>query len=226
MKEVYDQGPWDWMQANYGRRYPWDGFGYHIYVDQDGATSSQHFGQYLDAVAQLEAAENDASPLGLTEFGWQAPSAVSLGQQAANLDTALQTFESRSDVARTFVFKVDDYDDWGIFDGTWAGKPAVATYQAHTAGCTHAPGVPLDGGTAGAGGDGGPGADAGAGTSEDAGGGAGVDAGTGGGADAGAGADGGAGGNGASGAGNAPGGPASSGGCGCAVVAADDTGFA
>jgi hypothetical protein len=34
--------------------------------------------------------------------------------QASNVDTALAAFESRGDVARAFVFKVDDYDDWGI----------------------------------------------------------------------------------------------------------------
>ncbi|HEX7604742.1 MAG TPA: hypothetical protein VF316_24155 [Polyangiaceae bacterium] len=29
--EVYAQGVWDWMQANEGRRYPWDALGYHLY---------------------------------------------------------------------------------------------------------------------------------------------------------------------------------------------------
>jgi MYXO-CTERM domain-containing protein len=59
--------------------------------------------------------------------------------QAQNLDVALQTFESRSDVARTFVFKVDDYAGWGLFRSDWTAKPSVATYQAHDQGCTTAP---------------------------------------------------------------------------------------
>jgi hypothetical protein len=36
-QQVYQLGPWDWMQANDKRRYPWDGFGYDIYTDQGGA---------------------------------------------------------------------------------------------------------------------------------------------------------------------------------------------
>jgi hypothetical protein len=167
--QVYQLGPWDWMQANYGRRYPWDAFGYHIYIDQGGATSSAHIQQYLDAVHTLQAQQNDAAPLWITEFGWQAPSVVSDAQQAANLDTALALFESRSDVGRTFVFKVDDYDDWGIFDGAWNAKTAVSTYQAHDVGCTHLPKSPLDAGVEGGGADGGkpsPGGDAAAGSGD------------------------------------------------------------
>ena len=147
--QVYQQGPWDWMQANYGRRYPWDAFGYHIYIDQGGATSSAHIQQYLDAIHTLQTQQSDSSPLWITEFGWQSPSPVSDAQQASNIDTALTLFESRADVGRTFVFKVDDYADWGIFDTGWTAKPAVAMYQAHDNGCTHLPKVALDAGVDG-----------------------------------------------------------------------------
>ena len=138
-QSLYASGPWDWMQANEGRRYPWDGFGYHLYVDQGGATSSAHLAQYLDAIRQLETQAADGAPLWITEFGWQAPKNMTTAQQASNLDTALGVFESRDDVARTFVFKIDDYDDWGIFQADFSPKPAVATYAAHTQGCTRAP---------------------------------------------------------------------------------------
>ena len=150
-QQVYANGVWDWVQTNYGRRYPWDGFGYHIYIDQGGATSSAHILQYVDAIQQLKVQESDSVPLWITEFGWQSPNPLTEAQQAANLDTALSVFESRGDVARTFVFKVDDYADWGIFESTWAAKPAVATYQAHDKGCTHRAGVPLDAGVEGGG---------------------------------------------------------------------------
>jgi len=153
-QQVYQDGPWDWMQANYGRRYPWDGFGYHIYIDQGGATTSAHILQYIDAIQQLKVQQSDYVPLWITEFGWQAPKNVSEQQQAANLDLALQTFESRGDVARTFVFKVDDYDDWGIFRGDWSAKPAVATYRMHDMGCTPIAPKPLPDGGSDAGGDG------------------------------------------------------------------------
>ena len=148
-QQVYQLGPWDWMQANYGRRYPWDGYGYHIYIDQGGATSSSHILQYVDAIQQLKVQESDYVPLWITEFGWQSPKPVSDAQQAANLDTALTTFESRGDVARTFVFKVDDYDDWGVFDTSWSAKPAIATYSKHDMGCTHIKPEPLDAGSEG-----------------------------------------------------------------------------
>jgi hypothetical protein len=143
---LYAESVWDWMQANEGRRYPWDGFGYHIYIDQGGATSSAHLLQYVDAIQQAKVQASDYVPLWITEFGWQAPRTMSVAQQAANLDVALGAFESRGDVARTFVFKVDDYDDWGIYDATFSPKPAVATYAAHTAGCTHLPRQSADAG--------------------------------------------------------------------------------
>ncbi len=137
--QLYSLGPWDWMQANYGRRYPWDAFGYHIYIDQGGATSSAHIQEYLGAVESLMAAQSDGAPIWITEFGWQSPSAISDAQQASNIDTALATFEADTHVGRTFVFKVDDYDDWGLFDAAWNPKPSVTTYTTHDDGCTHLP---------------------------------------------------------------------------------------
>jgi MYXO-CTERM domain-containing protein len=229
-QQVYQLGPWDWMQANYGRRYPWDGFGYHIYIDQGGATSSAHILQYVDAIQQLKVNETDYVPLWITEFGWQSPMPLSDAQQAANLDTALTTFESRGDVARTFVFKVDDYASWGIFDGSWNAKPAVATYTTHDMGCTHLPKEPLD---AGAEGGGTTGKDAG--TRGDAGGGGGVrdaggasgDAARGGGGGVGDASEPGVDASGAAddGGGNgATGGTGSSSGCGCRTTRADGSG--
>jgi hypothetical protein len=222
-QQVYANGVWDWMQANEGRRYPWDGFGYHIYIDQGGATSSAHVLQYVDAIQQLKVQQSDDVPLWITEFGWQAPKNMGEAQQAANLDTALGALESRGDVARTFVFKVDDYDDWGIFTSTWTAKAAVATYQARDKGCSHLPTSPLDAGAPAGGadasaadagdhpgGDAGPAADAGA--SSDAGGGSGADAGSGGRAGADAGAD----------AGPANADTATSGASGCGCRAAGD----
>ncbi|HSQ66545.1 MAG TPA: glycosyl hydrolase [Polyangiaceae bacterium] len=145
-QEVYSNGVWGWMQTNEGRRYPWDGFCYHLYIDQGSATSSSHILQYLDAIQQLKVQQSDSVPLWITEFGWQAPQNMSLSQQASNLDIALGAFESRGDVARTFVFKLDDYADWGIFNADWTPKPAVATYLAHDQGCTPTPAPSPDAG--------------------------------------------------------------------------------
>jgi MYXO-CTERM domain-containing protein len=179
--------------------------------------------QYIDAIQQLKVNETDYVPLWITEFGWQSPMPLSDAQQAANLDTALTTFESRGDVARTFVFKVDDYANWGIFDGSWNAKPAVATYTKHDMGCTHIKPQPLDAGAEG----GTPGNDAGA--KSDAGGG-GRDGGNGGdasgmGADAsGPGVDAGGSSGGDDGGGNgATAGAGSSSGCGCRTTRSDSS---
>lgn len=141
MTEVYQQGPWDWMQQNYGRRYPWDAFGYHIYIDQGGATSAAHLRQYLDAIAATRAQFGDSSPIWMTEFGWQS-SLVGESGQASNLDLALGVFEARSDIERYFFFKVDDYDHWGVFRGDWTAKPAAGVLQTHTANCLRTPRPP------------------------------------------------------------------------------------
>jgi hypothetical protein len=146
MTEVYQQGPWDWMQQHYGRRYPWDAFGYHIYIDQGGATNAAHIRQYLDAIAQLRQQYGDATPIWMTEFGWPSSDVGEAGQ-ASNLDIALGVFESRSDIERTFFFKVDDYAHFGIYRGDWSAKPAVGVLQSHTASCVRAPRLPDAGAT-------------------------------------------------------------------------------
>ena len=148
MTEVYQQGPWDWMQANYGRRYPWDAFGYHIYIDQGGATSAAHLNQYLNAIESTRQQFGDSTPIWMTEFGWQS-SAVGEDGQASNLNIALSTFEARSEIERYFFFKVDDYDHWGAFHDDWSVKPAAGVLQSHTANCLRAPRPPDAGATDG-----------------------------------------------------------------------------
>jgi MYXO-CTERM domain-containing protein len=135
MTEVYEQGPWDWMEQNVGRRYPWDEFGYHLYIDQGGPTSASHLGQYLDAIEALKKKHGDASPIWMTEYGWST-SNLSEQQQADNHELALGVFEARPELERLFLFKVDNYDGWGLFRDDWMPKPVVAVLQKHAAGCT------------------------------------------------------------------------------------------
>jgi len=71
----------------------------------------------------------------MTEFGWST-SNMNEATQAANLDTALTLFESRAEVGRTFMFKVENYDGWGLFRSDWTRKPAVDVYRNHVVGCT------------------------------------------------------------------------------------------
>src|SRR5262249_48072316 len=97
-EEVFQKGPWDWMKAHYGRRYPWDGFGYHIYIDQGSTTTSQHILQYIDAIQAMKVKYSDSTPLWITEYGWSTNS-VSEDVQAKNVETALGVFESRGDIA-------------------------------------------------------------------------------------------------------------------------------
>ena len=117
-----------------GRRFPWDGFGFHIYTDLTGATSPQGIRSYLDQINAVRARHSDSSPLWITEFGWWTPQ-VSEAQQAANLDVALGVFEG-ANVARTFVFRVSEWQGWGIFRADWTRKPAVDVYWRHTQNCT------------------------------------------------------------------------------------------
>jgi hypothetical protein len=143
MNEVYSNGVWGWFQQHYNRKYPWDAFGYHIYTTLYGpAVSSGTLSSYLDTIAGSRSAHGDASPIWMTEFGWWTPQ-ISEAQQAQDLDTEYSVLEKRSDVGRTFVFRVDEWQGWGVYRSDWTSKPAVAILQSHSKGCTQVALPPL-----------------------------------------------------------------------------------
>jgi hypothetical protein len=136
MAAVYQQGVWDFIQSKYGRRYPWDGFGYHIYTTLNGTVSSARISSYMNGIAATRAQYNDSSGIWMTEFGWLAEW-VGEGLQSTNLATEFGVLESRADVARTFVFRVDEYESWGLYRANGTPRPARDMLRARTTGCTY-----------------------------------------------------------------------------------------
>jgi hypothetical protein len=143
-------GRWDWLQAHRGRRYPWDLFGYHIYLDRGGATSVAAQSQRVTDVQNLKKSYGDATPLLVTEFGWTTDPNnvenqlwVSEATQSSDIDMALTAYESHPDVAQTFVFRLDEWAGYGMFHGDWTPKPSAGAFANHTKGCTRAPSRPV-----------------------------------------------------------------------------------
>ena len=153
LTELYGQSVWDWMEQNMGRRYPWDGLGYHLYVEQGQATDGVLMGQYLDDVRALANAEADSAPFHVTEFGWTT-AGVSEAVQAANLTTAFDLFAARPDITAAYWFSYRDAPNlyFGLTDSGGTPKASLAAMQAVTADCTAATGGGGGAGGAGAGG--------------------------------------------------------------------------
>jgi hypothetical protein len=150
MAEVYAEGPWDWLQENTGRRYPWDRFGYHFYINQSEPLDTGRLQAYLDAVRALQAEQWDGSPLWITEFGWATEGGFDPWTQADNLAAAIEVLAARDDVERAFWYKVRDVPEepssWGVLYSDWSWKPAAERYAALASTCeTWAP-VPKSGG--------------------------------------------------------------------------------
>lgn len=138
MTQVYQQGPWDYLKANYGRRYPWDAFGFHIYTTLSASMPAATISDYLDRIAAVRRTFGDASPIWMTEFGWRSDM-VGEALQSQNLTTEMGVLESRADVGRTFVFRATEYQTWGLFRADGTPKPSAAAFRARAAGCTVPP---------------------------------------------------------------------------------------
>ena len=149
--EVYAQGVWDWMEANVGRRYPWDRLGYHLYVEQGQACDGTKLGAYLDDVRALMTSAADAAPFSVTEVGWST-AGVDEATQAGNLAATYSALAARSDVDDVYWFSFRDAPAAGLYYGvtTDAGAPKLArdAMIAAAAGCEAAGGA---GGAGGAG---------------------------------------------------------------------------
>jgi hypothetical protein len=145
--EVYAEGVWDWLEANEGRRYPWDRLGYHLYVDQGVVTDGATISAYLSAVRDLAGQSGDASPFSITEIGWTT-AAVSEDVQAENLTAAIGLLSVRADVADAHWFSFRDAPAADLYFGLTteggATKAALAAFQAAADEC--------DGGEGGGGG--------------------------------------------------------------------------
>jgi hypothetical protein len=179
--ELYAQGVWDWMEANKGRRYPWDEIGYHVYVEQGQATDGATIGAYLDDVRALASANGDEHPFRMTEIGWTT-AGVSEDVQAANLTTVFTTLAARDDMTSVYWFSFSDAPAadlyFGITNGDGSAKAGLDAMKNVAAGCVQSPG--MGGGGAGPGGGGAGGGSGGAGGIPETGGTGGAGAGAGG----------------------------------------------
>jgi len=153
--ELYAQeGAWDALEVNAGRRYPWDSLGYHLYVDQEALTDGALLTAYLDAVRDLSGQRGDEAPFAVTEIGW---STLSLTEevQAENLSVAFNLLSAREDVAGAYWFSYRDApaDDlfFGLASETDVPKLALAALQGAAEGCVRVPSETDGGGSGGAG---------------------------------------------------------------------------
>ena len=123
--------------------YPLDHVGQHLYVDQGGAltadklrdTLGTHLSDIRGAYARWEGTGTPKKTQ-VTEVGWQTkPNYVTPEIQAQNLQTAFQTFDSFSYVARAFWFNVQDVPEGDLFhglvDGDGGRKRAFGAYQTY-----------------------------------------------------------------------------------------------
>jgi hypothetical protein len=140
LRATYSQGialaGWDLLRLLYAR-YPLDGIGQHVYVDQGSSTTSAKIEGYLGAVraVALEHPEVAPPPTWITEIGWTTAS-VSPAIQAANLNAAFNTFEAVAYVDSAFWFQLRDIAAAGMyyglltpFDPPWTRRPAWGAFH-------------------------------------------------------------------------------------------------
>lgn len=102
-------GSWNWIQANAGT-YPLNHIGQHIYLSQGGPASSSNISTYCDWVRGAYTAyegSGTSKKTFMTEFGWETP-AVTEQVQANNIDTAYNTFYSKSYMENATWFFLQD----------------------------------------------------------------------------------------------------------------------
>lgn len=113
-----------------GRRYPWDYFGYHFYIDQGTAIDLATLGLYFDDMRDLKSDYSDPTPFLVTEFGWNTL-AVSEQLQADNLRDTYNWLRSQPDIAASFWYQWNNGDgDWGLVYSIGNPKPAYYEFAA------------------------------------------------------------------------------------------------
>jgi PKD repeat protein len=132
MTEVYDQTDiWDAFEADplnpTGRRYPWDYFGYHFYLNQGQPVSTIELMLYFNDIRTMKAIYDDGTDFLVTEFGWNTQ-AVSEQLQAENLRDAYNWLRSQSDVVTSYWYQWNDGDGgWGLV--YWIGNPKPSYFE-------------------------------------------------------------------------------------------------
>jgi hypothetical protein len=106
---------WDNVKTLTGA-YPFDGIGYHIYVEQGSTNASDittrlnlHLNSMMTAINAIEGTSSHGKKFWISEIGWGSNHVTPDGQ-AANLDTAFDLFRSDSRVKLATWFCLGDFD--------------------------------------------------------------------------------------------------------------------
>jgi hypothetical protein len=133
-------GTWKTIKQQTGS-YPLDAVGQHIYVDQSQYSTPATLRAYADwlrtTYTRYEGTTTSKTTI-VTEEGWTTGGTnvadVTTAQQADNVDAAYWAAKDISYLPTVTWFQLRDnpaanlYD--GLYDATWAAKPALARYQA------------------------------------------------------------------------------------------------
>lgn len=134
MIQVYQRtSVWNAFQTLTGRKYAWDYFGYHYYVNQGEPVSTQKLASYLNNVRFYRNFFNDPSPFVISEIGWISSGGNGVTLQANNLRDAYNYFKTVADVKQVYWYQWNNGDpngDWGLVYSIGNPKPAYFEFAA------------------------------------------------------------------------------------------------
>ncbi len=135
-------GPWMVFMGSHGGRYPLDGVGQHLYIDQNLLTTVTDLGAYYGWVRGVGAA-GAAGPTYLTEGAWSTASGgVAQSTQAQNVHLLLEAARRTGYVAQATWFQLQDQPAANLYFGLLGAdgqpKPAMTSYAAEPGGLTPA----------------------------------------------------------------------------------------
>lgn len=136
MQQVYNRtGVWNSLQADLGRRYAWDEFGYHFYISQGSLLQTSQLASYFNDVRTKQATNNDSSDINVTEFGWQTVNGNTQQLQRDNMARAYNYMEAQPYISQTFWYQWIDEPQvkWGIHTSEGQQKLAYHEFVARNA---------------------------------------------------------------------------------------------
>ncbi|MDZ4820496.1 MAG: PEP-CTERM sorting domain-containing protein [Planctomycetota bacterium] len=133
MQQVYSQPAiWNSFLSTTGRKYPWDDFGYHMYIKQGETVTAANLNSYLNQVRSVQATNQDTSDVMITEWGWQVVNNNTQTFQKNQMATAYNLFESKDYISGTYWYQwTDDVTgNWGLVDIN--GNKRLSYYEFQT----------------------------------------------------------------------------------------------
>ncbi|QDU70299.1 dockerin type I domain-containing protein [Mucisphaera calidilacus] len=130
MQGVYSHGVWNSFRNDFDQDYAWDYLGWHFYISPGSTLSPGYLQTYLNDIRAGQLAAGDATPIVVTEFGWNTIGTD--GEFAAtNLATAYDVLEANDYIDSTYWYQWTDEPagDWGLLNihGTET-KPAYDVF--------------------------------------------------------------------------------------------------